>query len=51
MLKTLGQLKVSQVGKEWRVNEVTKGKRELFRALGAETPATGAALVIEEPGV
>lgn len=51
MLRTLGLLKVSQAGREWRVNEVTKGRRELFKALGVESPETGEILVIKEPGV
>lgn len=51
MLRFLGVLKVTQVGREWRINEVTRQRRELFKALGIEAPVTGSVLVINEAGV
>lgn len=51
MLRFLGVLKVTQVGGEWRLNEVTGQRRELFEALGVEAPVTGSVLVIKEAGV
>jgi transposase len=51
MLRILGMLKVTLIGQQWRVNEVTRKQRELFEALGAKAPSTASPLVINKPGV
>lgn len=36
VLRTLGKLRISQIGGKWRLNEVTKAQREIFEKLGVE---------------
>ncbi|MDO5862605.1 MAG: hypothetical protein Q4Q58_07435 [Thermoplasmata archaeon] len=36
VLRTLGKLKISQIGGKWRLNEVTKAQRDIFEKLGVE---------------
>jgi transposase len=51
MLRILSMLKVTLIGQQWRVNEVTKKRRELFEALGVKAPETASPLVINKSGV
>jgi transposase len=39
LLRILGMLKVTRIGQEWRLNEVTKKQRELCSALGVKALA------------
>jgi hypothetical protein len=51
MLRLMGMLKVTLIGQEWRMAEVTKKQRELFQALGVKAPETASPLVIKRSGV
>lgn len=41
VMNVLKKLKMSKVGRSWRLNEVTKGQRELLESLGIPAPTTG----------
>jgi transposase len=51
MLRLMGMLKVTLIGQEWRMAEVTKKQRELFQAMGVKAPETASPLVIKRSGV
>lgn len=38
VLNTLRKLKISKIGDNWRLNEVTKSQRDIFKALGVKLP-------------
>lgn len=38
LIRTLKKLKISCVGEEWRLNEITRAQRDIFKKLGVKLP-------------